>query len=368
MGKRRSAGEGSLFFSKTENTWIGEINLADGSTKRKRSKKQSVVKEWLLAQRQAVKDNTFIKSDQITVSQFLDRYYNDVAIHTLRPTTLEGYDVLIRVHIKPALGNIKLTQLSAVHIQRFYSDELNSGLSPRTVQYIHCTLHKALDYAVRWNLVARNVSDLVDKPKAERKDVVPLTVEQVNTLLDTASTHRWYPIYVAACYMGLREGEVLGIHVEDLDFEKGILHVNHAVQQLRKQGVVVTEPKSKASKQPVYIPDYALQVLKNYVDQLESKRGLIFTTSSGKPIGSRNLIRHFKSLLKKAGLPDARFHDLRHTTASLLIKSGVHMKEIQYAMRHSQWNLTADTYSHLLPGMASSAAGRLNDLLGRELP
>jgi integrase len=364
--KRRASGEGSLFFSPTENCWIAELNLPDGTTKRKRSKRQQVVKEWLLSQREALRDGVLVKSDQLTVSQFLDRYYNDVAVHTLRPTTLEGYDVLIRVHIKPALGNIKLTQLSAVNLQKFYSDKLNSGLSPRTVQYIHATLHKALDYAVRWNLVIRNVADLVDKPKVERKQVVPLTVEQVNKLLDTASTHRWYPIYVAACYMGLREGEVLGIHAEDFDFENGVLHVNHAVQQLRKQGVVVTEPKSKASKQPVYIPAYALKVLKDYVDQMQDKHGLIFTTSSGKPIGPRNLIRHFKLVLKKAGLPDVRFHDLRHTAASLLIQSGAHMKEVQFALRHSQWNLTADQYSHLMPGMANSAAERLNDLLGRK--
>ncbi|HVN52879.1 MAG TPA: site-specific integrase [Anaerolineaceae bacterium] len=173
---------------------------------------------------------------------------------------------------------------------------------------------KNLSYAVRWNLVARNVSDLVDEPAYHRIPVEPLTVEQVNILLDAVSNHPYFPLYVATCYLGLRQGEVLGIHVEGLDR-------NH---------------------------------------------GLIFTTRSGKPIGPRNLVRHFKSVLKKAGLPDVRFHDLRHTTASLHIQSGAHPKELQNAMRHSSWNLSMDTYGHLMPGMANDAAGRLNKLLGRD--
>jgi integrase len=366
MGKRRARGEGGLFFSEKENCWIAEINLPDGTTKRKRSKRQQVVKDWLLTQRNALKNGVFVRTDQLTVSQFMDRYYNDVALHTLRPTTLEGYEVIIRVHIKPSIGHIKLNQLGATHVQKFYSDKLNSGLSKKTVQYIHSTLHKALDYAVRWNLVTRNVSDLVDKPSYTRTPVEPLTAEQVNILLDAVSNHPWFALYVATCYLGLREGEVLGIHAEDIDFEKGILHVNHAVQQIRKQGLIITEPKSKASKQPVNIPAYALQVLKSHVDQMEEKRGLIFTTRSGKPIGPRNLVRHFKSVLKKAGLPNVRFHDLRHTTASLLIQSGAHPKQIQYAMRHSQWSLTMDTYGHLMPGMSDDAANKLNGLLNRQ--
>jgi integrase len=221
---------------------------------------------------------------------------------------------------------------------------------------------------VRWHLVARNVADLVDKPSYTRPPIEPLTAEQVNKLLDSVSTHRWFPIYVATCYLGLREGEVLGIHAEDLDFENGILHVNHAIQQIKGRGLIITEPKSQASKQPINIPPYALAVLKMHVEGMEEKRGLIFTTSSGRPVSPRNLVRHFKSVLKKAGLPDVRFHDRRHTTASLLIQSGAHMKEVQYVMRHSQWSLTADTYSHLMPGMTQNAAERLNGLLGRGKP
>lgn len=364
MARKRAHGEGTIFFSDAQNRWVAEISTLEGKRKRKYARTQREAREWLQAQKQALKEGTIVVDEKVTLAEFIDRYIEDVASHTLRASTLTSYKSLIKHHIKPSLGHIRVSALSPAVVQKFYAEKLNSGLSKRTVQYIHSVLHKALNYAVRWELAPRNVTDLVDKPSPKRKPVEPLTVAQVQIFLETARPHRWYPIYVTALYCGLREGEVLGIHVEDLDLEKGVLHVNNAVQYIIGQGLVVVEPKSDSSRQPVTIPGFALQVLRQHVRSLNKKKGLIFTTQSGYPISARNLVRHFKSVLEKAGLPNVRFHDLRHTTASLLIAAGCHPKEIQQVMRHSQWNLTMDTYGHLMPGATNDAARKLNDLLG----
>jgi integrase len=275
MGKRRSRGEGSIFYYEKKGLWVAELTL-DGKTRRKYEKTQKEARAWLLEMRKQAASGVVVDDRRMTLGQFMDRYYQDIALHSLRPKTLESYESLIRVHIKPGLGSVRLSSLTPAHIQKFYSDKLRSGLSKRTVQYIHSILHKALDYAVRWGLTVRNASDLVDKPSPKRKPVEPLTVEQVNRLLDAVEGTRYFPIIVCACYLGLREGEVLGIHVEDLDLANGILHVRHAVQQLKGQGLVITEPKSDASKQPLKIPEFTIAVLKAHaLNQLvpRSNRG-----------------------------------------------------------------------------------------------
>lgn len=365
MAKRRAKGEGTIYFWDEKKLWVGQIYLPNGKRKVKYSKTQKVIQEWLLTQRNAIKQGAWVSDDSLTISQFIDRYYTDVASHNLRPKTLEVYETLIRLHIKPEIGDIRLSQLRPDHLQKLYSDKLNAGLSRRTVQFIHSILHKALDQALKWGLVNRNVSDLVDAPSPKRKAPETLNVEQVGKLLDTVQNHRWYPVYVLAIYCGFRIGEVLGIHFEDIDLESGIIHVRHAVQTLKGKGIVVTEPKTENSRRPITVPSFALGILRSHMESQKSNQGLIFTTSTGKPVSPRNLVRHFKSALKEAGLPNIRFHDLRHTSATLLLSAGVHPKIVQERLGHSQISLTLDTYSHVIPGLQEEAAEKMDAILGR---
>ncbi len=376
MGKRRASGEGTIFFSEKENLWVADVSLPDGKRKRKRSKSQKVVKGWLLTQRDAIRDGTVIEKDQIRVGEFIDRYMTDVAEHTLRPKTLEAYNYLIRMHIKPEIGDIRLTQLRPENLQSLYSKKLNSGLSHRTVQFIHSVIHKALEHAGRWGLVVRNVADLVDPPSVKRKARPTFTVEELNKFLDSVKGHRWEPIYLLAAGTGLREGELLGLRWQDVSLETGIIQIQQAVQYLVGKGLVFTEPKSETSRRPVVLPNFAIEALKQQREyQGHSKQsangqwqetGLVFTTSNGTPISPRNLIRHFKNCLEKSGLPDIRFHDFsRHTHASLLLAAGVHPKIVQERLGHSQISLTMDTYSHTIPSMQTEAASKIGTLLKR---
>ena len=203
---------------------------------------------------------------------------------------------------------------------------------------------------------------MVQAPRPAKPTHVFFTKEQLNTFLATVRGHKWELIYILLIYGGFREGEVLGIMVEDCDMVNRVINVRHTVITL-KTGVTVGEPKTKTSKRAVTLPKVAYDALKVYLDQLNKNHGLLFTTSVDTPIYPRNFIRNFKSVLVAAGLPDIRVHDLRHSHASLLLASGVNPKVVQERLGHSSITLTMDTYSHVIPSLQEEAARRLDDLM-----
>jgi len=360
---RRTKGEGTIYFNKTSKRWVAQITLPNGQRKGKTSKRQKVVQDWLINQRKKANDGLYVTDEQIKLGAFLDRYLVDVAAHNLRPRTYERYVGVINNHIKPDLGNIRLSALRPDHVQSLYSKKLTSGLSLNSVRYIHAVLHKALFQALKWGLVSRNVSDLVDKPKTERKTFKTWSVVEVNQFLDAVVDHRWYPIYVLAIHTGLRQGELLGIHREDIDLEHGVINVRHQISSIRGQGLTITEPKTDKARRPVILPSTALDALKQHLKVIGNGGGLIFTTSTGNPISPRNILRHFKQVIDQTSLPDIRFHDLRHTHATLLLAAGVHPKVVQERLGHSQISLTLDTYSHVIPSLQSEAAEQFETIL-----
>ena len=344
MAIRRTKGEGSIYYSQNVERWIAQITLPNGKRISKSSTIQKDVREWLIDQRKQLSDGLYITDEHLKLGTFLERYLEDVAYYNLRPRTYQRYTGIINNHIKPEIGNIKLSALRPHHIQALYSKSLNNGLSINTVRYIHAVLHKALYQALKWGLVVRNVSDLVDKPKTERKIFKTWSPDDVKVFLEAVEDHRWYSIYVLAIYTGLRQGELLGIHREDVDLEKGAINVRHQISAIRGQGLTIADLKTEKSRRPVTLPDSALRALKVHIDIIGNEPGLIFTTSTGNPISPRNLLRHFRATIEVLELPQIRFHDLRHTHASLLLAAGVHPKVVQERLGHSQISLTLDTY------------------------
>jgi integrase len=359
---RRSRGEGSIYQLDT-GAWVAQITLPDGRRKSRSSKSQKVCRDWLQEQRNLINSGTWVASDKITVGDYLDRWYADVAVNTLRPKTLESYAGTIRLHLKPEIGSIKLTALRPDQIQAMYTRKLNQGLSNRSVQYIHAILHRALSQAEMWGLVSRNMADLVRAPVVRRSVPKTLTPDQAKILLDSVKGDRLYPLYVLAISVGMRMGELLGLHWEDIDLQSGMLSVRHAVQQLVGTGIQIVEPKSDKSKRTVALPRTAIEVLQELKEREGRSSGLVFHTKNGTPIGPRNLTTYFKHDLEQAGLPEIRFHDLRHTAATLMLTAGVHPKVVQETLGHSQIGLTLDTYSHVLPVMQKDAADKMDVFL-----
>jgi integrase len=360
--RRRASGEGSIYPIKSKGLWAGQITLPDGRRKFKYSKRHVVVIEWLLTVRSELQKGILPQNDRITVSEFIENYMETVAKDTLRPRTQELMWSFIRVHIGPSLGKIKLKDLGPHHLQTFYRQKMDAGLSRRTVQLLHVTIRRVLNQAVSWGVITKNVCSQVRAPRPIKKAPTFFTKEQLNTFLSSVRGHRWYLIYLLLVYGGFREGEVLGIHVEDCDMVNRVINVRHAVLTL-KGGLVITEPKTESSKRAVSLPKVAYDELKIHLEQLERKQGLIFTTSSGKPVSPRNLIRHFKIALKTAGLPDIRIHDLRHSHASLLLAAGTNPKVVQERLGHASITLTLNTYSHVIPSLQEEVARKLDVLM-----
>ncbi len=271
MTKRRSKGEGTIYFNDRIDRWVAQITLPNGRRKSKSSKAQKEVRDWLIDQRKQLLEGLYVADDQIKLGGFLDRYMDDVAKHSLRPRSYEKYFGIINNHIKPDLGNFKLIALRPDQVQALYSRKLNEGVSEHTVRYIHAVLHKALNQALRWGLIARNVTDLVEKPRPKRKTITTWSAVEVNQFLETVSNHKWLPVYTLAVYTGMRQGEILGLHRDDIDLERGVINVRHQVSSIPGQGLVITEPKSDKARRPITIPPSTLDILRSHLDNTISK-------------------------------------------------------------------------------------------------
>jgi integrase len=304
------------------------------------------------------------EAGSLKLGKYLDRWLPDIH-NTVRQRTWERYEQIVRVHIKPALGRIKLKDLTATHARGLYREKLESGSSPRTVQYIHTTLRKALKDAVSDGLIPRNVADGIKAPRPKKKEINPLAPEQARAFLAAAHGDRFEALYVLALHCGLREGELLGLKWDDVDVESGMLLVRRTLSEPRTG--YVFEPPKNGKGRSIKLTRAATEALRGHLGrQLEEidgsgddyqDQGLVFPSRRGTPMNAKNLTaRSFKPLLKRSGLPNIRLHDLRHTCATLMLCEGVHIKLVQELLGHATVSITLDTYSHLLPGMGDETA------------
>jgi len=316
-----------------------------------------------------------VDDKNLTVSEYLDRFLEDVQHGSVRESTYSRDKYLITNHVKPTLGRVKLKNLSAMHLQRLYREKQDAGLSASTVQKVHHILHKALAQAVRWDLIARNPTDNVKAPTPTPKEMHPLSAEEASMLLEATQGDRLKALYVLAVTTGMRRGELLGLKWSDIDLEYGRLSIRRALTRTGNGGrSALAETKTRGSRRTVNLTQRAVGALRSHLERqlaeieaagdLYGDEGLVFTTEAGTPINPSNLRqRSFAPLLKRAGLPHIRFHDLRHTCATLLLSKGVHPKFVQELLGHATIAITLDTYSHVMPGMGDHTARAMEDVL-----
>jgi integrase len=312
-------------------------------------------------------------ADNLKLGEYLDRWLTDSVVDTVRPTTFERYEQIVRVHIRPSLGKLKLKNVTPAHVRSLYREKLEVGLSPRTVQYIHVTLHKALKQAVADGLIPRNATEAVRPPQVRKEEIRPLTAEQVKILFGAVRDDRLEALYILAVHTGLRQGELLGLKWGDVDLGAGMLQVRRSLTTA-KGGPVLRAPKTKGSRRTVKLSPTALEALRSHLERqlgeidqagdLWRENGLIFASDSGEPLKRHYITTHrFKPLLKRVGLPQIRFHDLRHTCATLLLTKNVNPKVVSEMLGHATIAITLDTYSHVLPNMQSEAAQAMEEAL-----
>jgi len=308
----------------------------------------------------------------LTVGKFLDQWMIEVVQPSVRPWTYRGYEVHVRLHIKPALGNLALEAVSPRHVQALLNQKLAEGLAPKTVRYIRGTLRTAFKQATRWGLIVRNPVDAVDGPKVERFEIRPFTPDEARQFLSAIRGERLEALYSVALTMGLRQGEALGLRWQDVDLDLGNLRINKQLQRINGKFQLV-EPKTPRSRRTLALPASIVVGLREHWNRQLNERSvvgerweasdLVFTTDRGRPLDGTVVSHHFHRQLDRAGLMQRRFHDLRHSCATLLLVQGVSPRVVMDVLGHSQIALTMNTYTHVLPQLRREAADRMEALI-----
>ena len=382
MGKTKSRanGDGDVFPRKNKagkiTSYRGAYFGPDGKRRYVSGKTKEEARRNLRTARGDAERGLVFDADNLKLGEYLDRWLSDSMSDTVKATTFERYEQIVRLHLNPTLGRVKLKALTPAHVRGLYREKLDAGLAPRSVLHIHRTLSKALKQATDDGLIPRNAAVSVKPPRSRSEEMQPLSRNQVQTFLDTVRGDRMEALYVLAVTAGLRQGELLALKWEDVDLEgtNPTLEVRRSLSETRGCRSFVT-PKSSGRGRHLRLSRRAVSALRAHRKrQLEERvrkaglwedHGLVFPSEVGTPMSGRNLYRAFKIRVKRASLPQTlRFHDLRHTCATLLLRQGVNPKFVQELLGHADISLTLNTYSHVLPDMGDAAAGGMDAALG----
>jgi integrase len=372
---RRGSGEGSIY-KRHDGRWVAELDLGYGEGKRKRrtlyGKTRNEVAGKLRAAQTDHDRGVSLRSNRLTVEEFLNNWLQAIKPN-VRQRTWARYEQYLRLHALPTLGPVMVSALSGQHLQRLYADRLKT-LSPTTVHHLHSVLHRALGSAVRQHLVPFNVANEVEPPRPTRTQFRTLSPEEARRFLSVCEPAQLKALFVLALTTGLRQGELLALKWRDIDFEHRRITVRGTLQRRPGQGLVVAETKTAASRRQVSLAWTAVEALHNHRERAEKvwrNRGtvpsiddFVFTNDEGKPLDAGNLRdRVFRPLLAKASVPMIRFHDLRHTFATLLLGKGTNPKLVSEMLGHSNISMTLGIYSHATPTMHRQAADAIDEVL-----
>ena len=304
-----------------------------------------------------------------TVAAWMTEYLENVAARRVRPSTLDRYRSLARVHIIPRIGHHRLDRLQPEHVEKMYTAMASAGLAPASVLQAHRLLSRSLKIAMQRGRIARNVCTLVDAPSVAHHEIEPLSVAEARAILETARGRRNGTRWAIALALGLRQGEALGLQWRDIDLDTPALTVRRALQRQRGAGLVLVEPKSRAGRRTITVPEPMVELLRAQRVAQNAERlhagsewhplDYVFAQRTGLPIDSRADRRDWDQLLQDAEVRPARLHDARHTAATTLLLMGVPARVVMQILGHSQIGLTLGTYSHVVPELATDAANKL---------
>jgi integrase len=369
--KRRGNGEGSIY-QRAVGTWCATYSSGYNEQGKRRRRtifgtSKQDVQDKLRRLTSQISASAEIEPQRITVGQYLDRWLKDVARPKLKLTTYENYAAAAKNHLKPRIGGVVLSKLSVIHVQSLYADMTRAGKSAETVRLAHAVLRRALRQAVNWRLVPYNVCAEVERPRVVKSEITPLDAVQVAALLKVAAEDRLAAVFTVAIATGMRLGELFGLQWPDVDVAAGAVMVKHTLTEVKGR-LHLTEPKTARSRRRIDLPKIGIDALRHHRKAMAAEGHAntkwVFCNVRGGPLRRSHFHDNtFKPLLKKAKLPSIRFHDLRHTSATLLLSAGVHPKVVQERLGHSQISVTLDTYSHVLPTMQRDAADKLDQVL-----
>jgi len=314
--------------------------------------------EKLLAKRMnQINAGTYQEFEKILFEEYSAKWLSDYAKVSVKRSTFISYEDIVRLHLNPRFGKQYLHRISAADVQKFVSEKItNEELSPKTVINILIPLKEMFKHAVVWGLIKRDPTIYVKRPRVETEEMDFLNPEEIRLFLDNVGSE-YYALFLTAVMTGMRRGELLALQWGDIDWNSNQISVRRSI--FRGEFI---NPKSKNSIRRIVISPVLRQELEQYrLLTRKSDRELVFSNGNGLPLDPDNLVkRGFYPALDRAGLRRIRFHDLRHTYASLLISQGENIKFIQSQLGHASAKTTLDRYGHLMPNLENDAARRLD--------
>ena len=380
MAKRRANGEGNIRKRK-DGHWEGRYtagrNPATGKAiyKNVLGKTQAEVKEKLKKAIEEAKGLDVAKAESYTVGQWMDVWYEYYAKIKVRPSSHKTYEGYIKNHIKPSIGNIPLTKLTTLDLQRLYQKLLTEGrvdrleaqnqpkgLSPKTVRNINQVISSAMHLAIQQHLIAQDPTDGCALPKTEHREMQTLSADQLAAFLLEAKHSGVFEMYYIELATGLRRGELLGLKWQDIDLDSGVIHVRRQVGRI--DGKVQEAPlKTKNAYRNISIGADAVSILWEKKKQDGGRSEYVFPSPTGGPMSPDSVLKMLHRVLDRAGLPEIRFHDLRHTFATLALQNGVDVKTVSGMLGHFSAGFTLDTYAHVTTAAQRQAADTMGDVL-----
>lgn len=374
MSRKRGQNEGSIYQRK-DGRWVAALSVPGRKSPVTRYARTKVDARKRLREMQSeLESGMQLGKAPATLATFLERWLELSVKPSVKARTWEGYESIVRVRIVPRIGQVKVSEVTPALLQGLYSDLADTGLSAHSIRRTHAVLHRAFSQAMRWGEMVRNPCDAVDQPRAGRKEMPTLSADQVGLLLTSTASDRYHAVYALAVTTGMRLGEILGLKWSDVELDAGRLSIRRSLQRQRVGGLTFTEPKTAKSRRTVELSRTALAALREHrTRQLRERLAmgavwqdfdLVFTNAIGGALDPGGVSTAFQVALSSAGLPKVRFHDLRHTAATLCLQAGVHIKLVSEMLGHSSVVITMDTYSHVVPTMHSAAPRAIDELLG----
>jgi integrase len=380
MGKKRGAGEGSIYQT-SDGRWRGAITVgykrnSKGGIARLRKvlsgRTRADVAEQMKKALRDQQQGANITPERVTLGAHLDRWLTDVVKPTCSFKTHRTYSDLVEQHVKPALGSVLLAKVTTPQIQHLLNEKDRVGLSPKTVKHIRDCLRAALNVAVNdWEIIARNPASRAKPPDPEKTELRVFDVPQARKFLDLVAGHRLEALFSVALCLGPRQGEVLGLQWSNVDLVRRELKIDGALKRIEGK-LVKGKTKRETSNRTIALPALTVAALFRHQERQNRERewagdrwketGYVFTTRIGTPIERRNLLRDWYKIMRLSGLPKIRFHDLRHSAATLLFAQGVHPKTVMEILGHSDLNTTMKIYGHVLDQMKREAASKMDEL------
>ncbi len=339
-------------------------------------KTQKEVRQKLSKATSEIDEGTYFEPSKMTLGQWLDIWLDSYVAHSVKPYTLDSYRTQAEKHIKPAIGKVRLAALTAPLVQGFYNDLLEvDGLSPKSIKNIHGVLHKALSQAVKIGNIRYNPADACDLPKAQRKEIIPLEREEISKFLEAIRGERYEYLYRVTLFTGLRQGEVLGLTWDCVDFQTDTLYINKQLQKTKKVGgtYLLVPTKNGKSRTITAAPSVMAVLRKQKARQAqmrlaagpawENRDDLVFTNELGGHLAHFTVYKDFKAIMREIGLEQARFHDLRHSYAVASLESGDDIKTVQGNLGHATASFTLDVYGHVSQKMRRQSADRMEQFI-----